>query len=293
MEPTTIFLHIPKTAGTTLYRIIERNYASDDIYTFWKDGSPDEFKNLEEDLRSRIRLLRGHVGFGMHEFIAGSAKYFTVLRDPIDRTISYYHFIHRTPHHYCHDLIASQKMSLEEFLLSKCDPMADNAQTRLLGGLETGQELEFGACTQSLLEKAKWNLRKRMDVIGITEKFDHTLLLLQQAFGWRRLFYVRQNVSSNRVSRKDLQHSTMDVLTEANLLDADLYQYARQLFEEQVQRRGESFPKRLDSFQQVNTRLRPFLSIRSAIQKISVRTFVKRQLDHIGRSGHTPVTDRN
>jgi hypothetical protein len=42
-----IFLHIPKTAGTTLHDIIERQYAPDVIYTFGSDAHDSVEKFLK------------------------------------------------------------------------------------------------------------------------------------------------------------------------------------------------------------------------------------------------------
>ena len=155
---TVIFVHTPKTAGMTLYRILERNYSKKSIYTVWKDGSIDEFKQLSAERQDQIRLLRGHAGYGMHAYLPGPCAYFTLLRDPIKRTISYYHYVRRVPLHYCHDLVNAQQMSLLDFVTSGCDPMADNAHTRLLCGLESGQEVRAGDCTNQMLETAKHNL---------------------------------------------------------------------------------------------------------------------------------------
>jgi hypothetical protein len=77
---TVIFVHTPKTAGTTLYRILERNYSQKNIYTVWKDGTIDEFKQLDAERKAQIRLLRGHAGYGMHAYLPGPCAY-APLRD--------------------------------------------------------------------------------------------------------------------------------------------------------------------------------------------------------------------
>jgi hypothetical protein len=289
-EPTVIFLHIPRTAGTTLYRIIERHYKKAHIYTVWMDGTPDEFKNLSQSRRAAIRVLRGHTGWGLHEFLPGPASYFTLLRDPIERVISYYYFIRRAPRHYCHDLVTSNDMSLRDFLESQADPMADNAQTRLLSGLETGQELGFGECTEELLEIAKRNLRENVAVVGLTEEFDRTLLLLKRAFGWQKLFYARQNVSANRPRKNELPPTTRDAVAEVNLLDTGLYQHATALFEEQIRQQEASFARELESFQSANQWLSPLFYAYWQMRRISVRTFVRKRMHRLLRGSPYPTS---
>ncbi|HDN79553.1 MAG TPA: hypothetical protein ENG33_03685 [Chloroflexi bacterium] len=270
INKTVIFVHIPKTGGTTLYHIIDQNYQRGSIYTLWKDGSIEDFKGLSDARKGEIRMLRGHQGYGLHRFLPQPSVYITVLREPIERVISYYHFIfiRRTPHHYCHNLVVSNDMSLKEFIESEADAMVDNAQTRLLSGMmETGHEFGFGKCPREALEAAKRNLRENFVVVGLTEEFDKTLILLKRALGWRKLFYARQNISFNRPRKEDLPQETLEAIIQANELDIELYRYARELFEERVRKEGPSFAEEVARFQRLNRQLSPFTHIYWELRK--------------------------
>ena len=103
-DRTLIFLHIPKAAGTTLNRIFRRRYRKSDIYMF--DGSYeklDTFKKLPPERRRQIRLLCGHMPFGMHKYLLRLADYITILRDPVDRIVSHYFYVRRKTTHYLHE----------------------------------------------------------------------------------------------------------------------------------------------------------------------------------------------
>ncbi len=285
-RPRVIFLHIHKTAGSTLYRIIEAHYRAQEIYTVWVDGSLDDFKRLDADSRSKLKVLRGHFGFGLHEFLPEPPRYFTLLREPVARVVSYDAFVRRTPRHYSYDLVTSNGgMSLEDFIKSGKDCMLDNAQTRLLSGLESGHEVPFGECGPAMLEAAKRNLRDAFAVVGLTERFDETLLLLREAFGWQRLFYARQNVSARRPEKEDLPSSTLDAILRVNALDVQLYQYAQRLFEEQIDRRGVTFAEDLEAFQATNRRLRPLIhwswKARRFSARAAIREWVGRLLERV------------
>src|SRR5678815_616084 len=94
-KPTVIFLHIPKTAGSTLDKIIDHQYKRTSIFTR-AYISMDEFKILPEAHREKIRVLRGHMHFGVHEYLPQSSIYITILRNPIDRVISHYYMVLRS-----------------------------------------------------------------------------------------------------------------------------------------------------------------------------------------------------
>jgi hypothetical protein len=283
-EKTVIHLHIPKTAGTTLKQIADRHYPRQHVYTIQVDGTIDEFKSLTHSRKSRIRLLRGHQGYGLHEYLPGGATYFTVLRDPIERVISYYYSVRRTPHHYCYDMIMSNDMGLKDFVESRADPMVDNGQTRLLSGMmESGWEFGFGQCTEDVLEAAKENLCNNFAVVGLTEEFDKTILLLREALGWRHLFYARRNVAANRPKKEDLSQDALEVVTEVSLLDLELYEYARKLFQHQVHRQGASFARKVARFQLVNRQLNPFISLWWNLRNTETWKLAQKQLRHVLR----------
>ncbi len=253
------FVHIPKTAGSTLYRVLDRHYSRRHIYTIWRDGTLADFKHLDDARRAEIRLLRGHFGCGLCGFLPDDTRYFTLLREPLDRVLSYYYFVRRTPHHYSHTQVLSEGMSPADFFRSGIDFMVDNGQTRLLADLETGQEVGFGECTEEHLAAAKRNLRDRFAVVGLTEEFDRTLLLLKRAFGWRWLFYARQNVSTGRPRRPS--PAALEAARAVNRLDSELYRYASRLFAAHIERLGPDFAAEVRAFRRLNRLLSPLIDL--------------------------------
>lgn len=92
-----IFLHLPKNAGTSMYSILKRNYSAKEIYhvRYNKNGiwNLDEFKKLPQNKKDKIYLLTGHFDFGLHEYFSHQFQYVTMMRNPIERTISFYNYI--------------------------------------------------------------------------------------------------------------------------------------------------------------------------------------------------------
>ena len=274
-----VFLHIPKTAGSTLYRIIETHYPWKNIYTIWQTGTLEEFKQLSPEELAKIEMLRGHFAFGLKQQLPATAAYFTILREPVDRVVSYYHFICRSPRHYCYQQVTQGQMSLEQFVTSQIDTLADNGQTRLLANLSSGHEIPFGQCTTGLLAQAKENLQTQMQVVGLTERFDETLFLLRAAFGWQKIRYSRQNVSTERKPATTLQPATRKAIQECNQLDIELYRFAETLFETQLDRLGEDLPQKLAAFRLANGRFQPLSHFLWELRKNPVRTYLRNLLE--------------
>jgi hypothetical protein len=283
-EQQVIFMHIPKTAGFTLQKIIERQYPPQSLYTLESQRELEliaELKNMSQARRAEIRMLQGHLNMSqkLHEFLPGPATYCTMLRDPVERVISHYYFVRDTPGHYLQDF-ATEK-SLKELLESRQVLMLNDTHVRLLSGV--WGDLGFGECTQETLETAKRNLREHFSVVGLTERFDETLLLLKSVYGWQNVYYTRKNVTPNRPARDELPPDDLEAIIEANPLDVQLYQYATTLFEEQLRQQGPLFPLKVKAFQSINrlhnSRVRREIrkrSLRMFIRRWSPRTFIRR-----------------
>lgn len=248
-----VFIHIPKSGGTTLNEIIERQYQPQEVCSLYPSSdslSPEEQEELRNALSSKSRLIRGHLPFGEHLLFDESVRYFTVLREPIERTISHYYYVRAQSQYAQSHYSVFRQMSLQACLENKVSIVLDNAQTRILSGVSG--RLPFGALSRETLDQAKHNLANYMDVVGLVERFDETLLLLQKTLGWRNVCYTQHNVNRIRPQKVQLSVETLQTITEVNQLDLELYQYARSLFERQILQQGLLFPMHVALFRLQN-----------------------------------------
>jgi hypothetical protein len=92
-----IFLHLPKTARSALRGIIQRQYGSSSILPLDESSFGEELAAIPPSQMDRLRAVMGHFFFGAHTFLSKPSIYITVLRDPLDRVISRYYFVRRSP----------------------------------------------------------------------------------------------------------------------------------------------------------------------------------------------------
>ena len=256
-ERTVIFLHIPKAAGMTLSRIIERQHRPTSIFTISgiRAGiSIDDFKKLPEARRRKIKALKGHMWFGLHEFLPQPSTYMTMLRDPVDRIVSHYYFaLRRESQHYLYRSIMSKHMTLADYASSEMSPELSNGQTRLLSGVENLNKLTgFEPCTPEMLERAKKNLKEHFSVVGLSERFDETLIILRKVFGWKNIYYNQRNVTRKRPRKEDVSEDALSKIRKHNELDIELFEYGKKMFEELVTEYVTSFDKDVESFRSSN-----------------------------------------
>ena len=238
-----IFIHIPKTAGSTLRPIMDRHYPRPVICKL--DFLPrdlDALLRLPEQARSRIRVLQGHFPFGLHKHLAVPVDYLTILREPVNRIISMYYWIHGNEEHVLNTLVRS--MSLKDFADSGFEIVA-NHQTGLISGLPANSD-------HQALAVAKKNLQGEITAFGLNERFDESLLLFKQQLGWKHVFYSRRNVTKVRPRSSEVPDSVLDVIQKHNSLDLELYEFARQVFDETISALGPSFQDEVRRFQRIN-----------------------------------------
>jgi len=236
VDKTVFFLHIPKCAGSTLsYEIIKKQFNPGASIFFYDQGHHvlvDRLKSMSEDEQKNIECIAGHFFFGIHRYYtARPTTYITILRDPIERVISHYYFVLRSNTHYLNKAVTENNLTLKEYVANKLSSELNNGQTRLLAGLEW--DVPFGECKGELLDKAKENLETYFTSVGLTERFDEFLRLLNHQLGWKIYFKKKQNVGQNRMKKEDIDSDTITVIERYNQLDTELYRHAQILFEKQ------------------------------------------------------------
>ena len=271
-DRTIIFIHIGRTGGTCLARILGRIYPPAGTFSFSSTdigASVAAFRSLPTEERRRFRLLKGHISFGIHEAVPRPSTYITLVRDPVDRLVSAYFYILERSEHRLHDSLCSSGLSFEEFVRSGMTLETDNWETRCVSGVEA----DFGCCNGEMLERAKQNIVDWFTVCGITERFDETLVLLRRALGWESapLYYTPENASRHRPRRVDVPASWIEAVERQNPLDRELAAFAHARLERSLD--GEAgLRDEVERFRERNARYKPI--IRTSIKTRTVKNRV-------------------
>jgi len=233
-----------------------RQYGRNHIFACHPDPSvvgntPEDFKQLPVDERLRYQVVRGHFGFGLHRAIGEPSTYVTVVRDPVDRAISHFHYARKRSDHYLHEQVVAGDLGLKEYVLNGISIEMDNGQTRMLAS-RGGYTTPFGECSPELLEQAKANLREHFAIVGTSERFDETLVVAQEILGWSLPLYLSWNVSQNRLKREELTPDVVEAIYQQNALDRELYRYVDELLDELIAKHVRFFRLKLLTFRLLN-----------------------------------------
>lgn len=270
MQPhSLLFLHIPKTGGTTLRNIIARQFSNDVIFSIGPiiNEAIQQFRELPHSSRSRLRLLQGHMAFGLHTYLDPPAAYFTLLRNPIERAFSDYYYVKTNHHHPLHEQVAG--MGMGDYLQSRLTGQLSNGQTRLLCGDCHQGELGIPGVrplqTQDM-HVAIENLHKHFITVGLQERFDETLVLLKRKLRWKLPLYTKANVAPAGSGVEALSESDRRLIAQHNELDTQLYEAAARMFDQQIAAQGVGFRSEVMCFRLMNQLYQSYHRVRYGLQ---------------------------
>ena len=247
LEPTLVFLHIPKTGGTSLYHLFADNFPEQAI-------CPERFSHLHlysvDDLR-QWRFFSGHFNADEIKRIPGRVFLVTVFRDPIDRLLSLYYFWKRQTNEFIDQngldyLRITKDGTLLDFLRSDHPAIVyaphNSMVTQLAGAVTTTpdgyslikspQEIERLSEAQ-LFSRALKNLLS-FDVVGDISELSLVYERVASVFGMKTYTYMlrentREEVTETLepVTPEPITPEIQALLEEKTRLDRMLYQLAR------------------------------------------------------------------
>jgi hypothetical protein len=224
-QPIAAFCHIPKTGGMTFHDMLRRFLGANHLITLPANGWVYQGQDLRRDLKlnPNLRSIGGHAVRPFVDFgdLDPRIVWYTILREPIERTISNYQ------HQYEKQ---GSRFDFHTWLQRKCN---QNWHVAMLAGEQD-------------LEAAKQILSERVWCFGSIERYHEFLLLFRRRMGWRGFnvtYRKRRNpprTDSIRRRVKANMSEYIDDLLRANELDIKLYEYAMtELYSKEVQQYGE------------------------------------------------------
>ncbi len=214
------YTHIPKTAGSTLTDILIKQYGAKLISIIPRNGKIYTYSNLKADLKiyKNPSCIAGHnlkpfVDFKEYN---DSMQWFTFLRDPVKTFISLY--IHQFTGE-----DAKYKLEFSDWMTKF------NRKNRMVNWI----------AGENNLEKAKEIIQTKIKFIGITEKFDESLILFKEKFNIRSISYVSKMKTRDLALKNQIISNItrfQDQIMSNNDLDFELYQYAlNKIFPRQIE----------------------------------------------------------
>ena len=233
-----IFLHIPKTAGTSMIELVGRNFAADAICRITNVDRPtaEIASDIEVALAEGRRFICGHFPYAAVSHLHGDVRMFTMLRDPTARIQSLYRFWRTQPDtgggasaFVCR---LARALDFEDFLACEHPLVVAATQDEMCKTLGSRANQRAGRTDAAeLYQAARANLGNIS--FGLVESFDLSMRMLSRALPLNLLDSVHVNRTDHLPAGTTTPLARARLL-QGNMADTMLHDFARRQFQAQA-----------------------------------------------------------
>lgn len=223
------FMHIPKTAGSSLITLLDQHYTIEEICPVHEGFK--NFLRYDTKERNRFRFIRGHFPYKLKFELDRIPRTITFLRHPVARTLS------AARHHYRLEQQGAsyfkEKISDISLLAFLNNPVFGTAVSNVAVNY-LNDIIGKHPYKKASLQLAKERLES-FDVVGLVERFIESLDQLTNAFEFAPVDEIPYtNVDPERSSREEIENDLLDQIMEMNRDEIALYEYGIKLFEKRL-----------------------------------------------------------
>lgn len=219
------FLHIPKTAGSSLISFIEDNISLSDYFAFVRVREIfSATRYINAAVLENANYVGGHMPPSVANHMRQPVNKITILREPAALVMS-------TFEHYKRDGFIPADVYIDDFINSQEGLILSNIQTRWISEFDIpGFDLKSSSPSKinsiindDIYKLAVENLKEYAHV-GISEKFKNTIVFLREYFN----FNVDGNLvtSNTGIYNKNISPNTLKLINSINYYDIKLYEVA-------------------------------------------------------------------
>ena len=252
-ENKLVFLHLPKTGGTTLHSLLLPHFAEEAV-------CPERFNGLRYFTAVelvRYRFFSGHFDLPSARLIPGRKRIITMLREPVARLVSLYHFLraHRKEvieREGLYLALLANQYTMEDFFRAeevRFHPAINNALARALTQFLEGKRWEEKhelRCDQADLPDGALALKelKALDAFGIMERYDESVALIFPSIGLpvpekiekKQVLdvIVEQEPGLRKIDKEPVTEEVRSLTVDLVKVDVKLYREACKIFEKRL-----------------------------------------------------------
>jgi hypothetical protein len=237
-ERPVFFMHVQKAAGLNLVLRLEalygprRFYPSEAHGDVWDDDVHTSIPRLRRRWATapRPEVVAGHFPYAITELLEGDFRVLTVLRDPVERVLSYLRYRARFAERSAAGR-RDQGRSLEQLYDDRFlyHSAIHNHMVRMCALTpreirRTGMLHPVWRFSAARLARAKEHLES-MELVGLVEHYDEFWTTAGEQFGWD----LGAMPHDNRTEPAEVPPGLRERIAEDNAMDVELYDFATRL----------------------------------------------------------------
>ncbi len=252
-----IFHHISKSAGTSMVNLLRRNYPHGGLLEVYDrqgrpapDATPQGFAaylaQLDPELWEQVRCLTGHsINFAI-PVLSDPFQVFTIVRDPVDRVVSLYHYLKGRDGFgerggRAGELIRENDWSIVDIYRRFGGAyLTDTGEHHLFAAFFNGQTRTILAPhftanqipmadgqpdVPAALETLDWVLSEHY-LLGSASRYGASVERFAAEFDWSDTTVMRENVTPDRPALEELPREVVETIRRYNTIDDELHERA-------------------------------------------------------------------
>lgn len=227
----TIVLHIQRTGGSSFDKMLQKQFhngfVSRQIKHFTRSRKGVTKQEYWKQIKFSDSYYSSHVCYGIHECLPSPYKYLAFVRDPVERIVSLYKYSLQNKDSFYHQVAVGK--TFEEFALSSKLHELDNGQARVLAGGDSPNffinRTPYGQCDEKLLQIALSNIERDFLMVGITEMYDESIVVMSKLYGWK--LEVFPSLNSSAAMKVEIPEAVRAEVRKLNWIDSELVEICK------------------------------------------------------------------
>jgi hypothetical protein len=267
-KPTILVnLHVGKTGGSTMNEILERHYRKEigeSVNCILQPGQHYplmSIRKLRENFYTRLSLLGkaqacltgGHIGLEVLNFFpkGTNVKAFAIVREPKSLLLSHFWYALQGGQELEINVVTLDQ-SLIDFIVTSAQYNNDNVRWFSRNNKLYDNKVPI---TEEDFQEIKNNIERDFLFVGLSHKFDETLIALRRLMGWKfdeNLFYKTKNKTAFKMPEESYPDSILDQVKERFAFDKRLYAWLEKRFDSLTKLLGADFEEEVRVFKRLN-----------------------------------------
>lgn len=214
---TTLFLHIPKTAGLSVRSVVVAHHPGRRCGFVYRPV--DQITWRQRLVLRAAEVVYGHYSYGFHEQLGVRARYLTFVREPVARVASMLDQFAKVDDNPLYRRIHAGEHPVD-LIESGASEMLNNHMTRALAGPVDPAPTNDPA----LLARALANIDAHFDAVGVVERMAPSMVAVGSALGWADIPLPGRENATSGAERRPPDAAVRRAIEAANQLDLELYE---------------------------------------------------------------------